>query len=374
MKAATLPRSPRWPRLGRRGFAGLGFLVATLAGMGWITWRSSVDPWPAKVTLGGPGTLPLGFSPDGKTFLTVTDGVVTPWDVASGRRSAPWPEKVIGHVMASSFSPDGRTFAYSLAGHPSETARVHLVDTVDGRRRASFEVGRPCVLGFSWPPGGGTLQAYLGDYSRLDEVATWDLATDLKTSSRAVSPPMGNNSGGISPDGRVLALYSRTKPAVYLWDLEKDLPLATLANPANSEPTSQAWAGFSADNRTVVFGREDGSVELWDVPGQKLLKSIRLQSRGYSPAIIRISPDGRTFASAAWERPDPSALGRIWRGMFGRRQSIVSEVVVIDIASGRTLARSRTSMDPIYSPDGRTIATRDDHLGIQLRDVPPSPR
>jgi len=378
MKAATFPQSPRKLRLGRRAMAALGLLAAALAGLGWVTWRSTIDPWPARATLGtSPGTWPLGFSPDGGTFLTADLSprvmMVTPWDVATGARGSSWPMRIGGDVPAVVFSPDGRNHAAAIVTHPSP-AKVEVADAATGRLLASFATDHPIVYRLDWSPDGKSVRAYLGDNARIKEIAAWDLATGERTTGRPVTLPMRANSAGVSPDGRVLVLYAPSGKGVDLWDLEAGRSLGSLVNPATTAPASWFWAGFSADGRTLAIGRADGSVELWDVPGRKLLKSIRVHSRGHSPAVIRISPDGRTFASATWERPDVSTLGTYRQFLFGRDRKPDSEVVVVDIATGRVLTRSRTSMQPMYSPDGRTIATFEGDRGVILRDVPPSPR
>ncbi len=378
MKAATLLRSARTIRLGRPSLASLGFLAVAIIALGWITWRGSIDPWPARTTLGtSPNAWPLDFSPDGKTFLTADlapgKAMVTSWDVATGVGRELWAMKVGGHVPTVPFSPDGRSFATTVVTHPSP-ARVEILDATTGAPQVSFATDYQFVYRLAWSPDGSSLVGYLGDNARLKEIATWDVATGEKTSSRTVSPPMRANSMGISPDGRLLALCPRNGAGLDLWDLEAGRSLGTLTNPATIEPASPGWVGFSADGKTLAFGRDGGSVELWDIPGRKLRKSIRAHAPGHSSALIRFSPDGRTFVSAAWERPDRSLIGRLWRDLGGRNREVQSEAVVVDVATGRVLARSPTSMQPIYSPDGRTLATREREGGIKLRDVPPSPR
>jgi len=378
MKPAAFLQSARGLRLGRLASGWLGFLATALAFLGWIAWQGRGDPWPARARLATtPAIWPLGFSPDGGTFLTadLSPGVstVTPWDVATGARGVPWTMKFGGQAPTVAFSPDGLGFAAAVVNYPS-FARVEVADAATGRPRASFTTEHQIVYRLDWSPDGKSLRAYLGDGARIKEISSWDPATGEKTSSRPIIMPPRANSAGISPDGRVLALCPRAGGDVELWDPSAGRSLGTLTNPATTARASSAWVGFSADGQTLALGREDGSVEIWDVPGRKLLRSIRVHSRGHASAVIRIAPDGRTFASAAWEQGYLSLLGQIWRGLAGQARQKEGEVVVVDIASGRALAGSRTSTLPMYSPDGRTIATLDSNFDVILRDVPPSPR
>jgi hypothetical protein len=50
------------------------------------------------------------------------------------------------------------------------------------------------------------------------------------------------------------------------------------------------------------------------------------------------------------------------------------EGIVIDLATGKRIARTSSLLFPIYSPDGRTIATRQEDLSIRLRDLPGTPK
>jgi hypothetical protein len=47
-----------------------------------------------------------------------------------------------------------------------------------------------------------------------------------------------------------------------------------------------------------------------------------------------------------------------------------AEVVVLDVATGRWLARAGSAFHPHFSPDGRTLATHEENLSVRLRDVP----
>ena len=388
---ASFFRDPLFARAGRRAFLRLGLLTGGLAALGWVAWWAIVARWPIRATFGEPHDWPLAFSADGRELLgsrTVSDiqsevrERVTPWGTGSGLAREPWPDILTGFPKVYAASPDGRWFAIAASMQGASSAKVDLVGIADGRRRWSVEVGRSDVYAIGWTAEGRALWTCLGDSSNVRELATWDPATGEKTSSRPISAPGMMNFAAVSPDGRVLAYYSysRWKASVELWDLGEDRSLGRLANPAKAGSAAEWQASFSGDGRILAFVVNDGSVELWDVPGRKLIRSIPYRSgwdtgrhNFFATNAIEVAPDGRTFALVASEAPDDSRLARIWRDLTGWGEEPDSELIVVDIATGRTIARGKTTFPPVYSPDSQAIATRDKG-GIHVRGVPPSPR
>jgi len=68
----------------------------------------------------------------------------------------------------------------------------------------------------------------------------------------------------------------------YLWQLTRSSALATLA----SRPTTHGWsASFSPDGTRLAIGWLNGRVDLWDVPGQRLVRS--LTDREYPDSLLQ---------------------------------------------------------------------------------------
>ena len=374
------------PRPGRRSLAAIGLLAAALGGLGWVAWRTFVDPWPARATFDDPQAWLLGFSADGRDFLSSDwlldpGATIMPREVSSGRARPPWADLLAGFPKVWAFSPDGRSFAIASSEDVRDSAKITLVEMAGGRQRWSVVVGHSDVYDIGWTADGKAAWACLGDSSSVHELATWDPATGEKLSSRAISAPGMGNFAAVSRDGRVLAYYSyaRWRSGVTLWDLEEDRSLGRLENPSTTATVAEQRTNFTDDGRTLAISQGDGSVAIWDVPSRTLLRSIPVHSQGgwsdrmFSVNALAVAPDGRTFASVAAEPPDESLFSRIWGRFTGGGWRADSELIVVDIATGRHLARARTGSPPVYSPDGRTIATRDE-AGIRIRDVPASPR
>ncbi len=382
MSVTTLGRSlpasalRRWRGLRFRTRASLALLALALLICVGISIRGSFDEWPARAILKTPrDTWPLAFSPDGRTFLTSGAGGITSWDVASGRKRDLWAIDGDRGAGMGAFSPDGRTFAAAGASRPQATS-IELIDTTSGRSRASLSTRFPSIYALRFADDGRTLRAFLGEPFDLKEVVTWDVETGQETSSRPLSAPTKGGITAISADGRTLAIGPINRMAVELWDLDADRSLGSVANLKSTSSVIWGGIGLTSDGRTLAVAREDGTIELWDVPTRSLRSTLPGHAPGFTYSGLRFSPDGRTIAANSHYQPT-STIGQIqtslWRsaGFAGRDDS---GVVVLDIATGKRLARTSTAIHPFYSPDGRTMATRERDFSVKLRDLPALPK
>jgi eukaryotic-like serine/threonine-protein kinase len=71
----------------------------------------------------------------------------------------------------------------------------------------------------------------------------------------------------------------------YLWQLTRSSALVTLTN----RPLRGSDLSFSPDGSRLAVGWEDGRVDLWDVPGRRLLRSLT-EGADFSEAHVAFSP------------------------------------------------------------------------------------
>ena len=144
--------------------------------------------------------------------------------------------------------------------------------------------------------------------------------------------------GGVAfaPDGRTLASAS-WDGTVRFWDTATGEPSARF--PTLREPDGALSLAYSPDGTRLVVGHNNGWVRLWDIAAARELLRTRVHN-GDVPSVA-FAPDGRTFATSAYEDP----LVRIWDADTGRER--------------RTLAfrEDSTFRGPLaFSPDGRRLA------------------
>jgi WD40 repeat protein len=346
--------------------------VATLSGS-WFLLRELLDPWPARAVLKTPfDTWPLAFSPDGRTFVTSGQGEITSWDVATGRKGDLWTIQDDQSALIGEFSPDGRTFAAATIS-PTKPNSIELIETATGRTRASLPVQLPGIWALRFVDDGQTLRAFLGDGTDLEEVVTWDVETGRELSTRPLAAPTKGHIVAISADGRTMAIGGMRKRFVELWDLDVDRSLGSVMNPKLISNVTWGGVGLSADGRALAVAREDGTIEIWDVSTHSLRSTLKALPSAFTASGLKFSPDGRTLAADIDRTRETSIVGQIHkeiRRALGWRREENAEVFVLDLATGRRLARAPKAIHPRYSPDGRTIATRELDLSVKLRNVP----
>jgi WD40 repeat protein len=350
---------------------GLLLAMVLMAGL-WVPWPWGSE-WATSAVLRTPGdTWPIAFSPDGRTFASWDGHGITLWDVATGRDVANW--KVADGLSAGygAFSPDGRTFVSLRSAYPGPIT-FELIDVETGRTRASLRTPHSRIYALMFVNEGRGLRAFLGDMEDLEQVVTWDVATGKETGSRALACRTSGQDVEISPDGRLMALTRFNGTTIRIRDLEADRDIASLTHPSSDLDLARGFA-FSRDGRTLVAGREDGSFEIWDLETMQLNRAFPGHADGHESYGIRLAPDGRTLASWGEFNSPRSLVGGIWhvfqRTIRGSTWRPDPEVIVVDLATGRRLARAKSAMHPQFSPDGSTVATRQTDWTIHLHPAP----
>jgi WD40 repeat protein len=134
--------------------------------------------------------------------------------------------------------------------------------------------------------------------------------TDQVSTQKAASAPVPTHVA-ITADGSLVGYAHYRDDAVTLWDTRQRRPVAML----RTEPPPRAdrdlpsyGLAFSADGK--LLAADDGvRIQLWDVPGRRLLRTLDDAGGGYRLAL---SPDGRWVARTGEEkRGEPPLL--VWR-------------------------------------------------------------
>jgi WD40 repeat protein len=347
-------------------------LLCTFLALPWlITWRREEPEWLAQVVLKG-DVWPLTFSPDSRMFATGSARGISLWDSETGRHRTDWNDFDGKRVPAGTYSPDGRTFAAFLYSEHSP-ATVALIDVDSGRTRVFMPTRHNAIYNLAFAADGQSLRAVLGEVGNVKEVVLWDVATGKETSSHPLTCSVVQCDTAVSADGRLLAAAPFSGKTIRIWDLDADREIARLTNPATAVELARGLA-FSDDSQTLAISREDGSFELWDLPARRLKTALPGHTRGYVSNGIRLAPDGRTLASRGEylrpaSFPDGLRIAAV-RAVKGQTWWPGSEVIVVDVMTGKRLARDSTAVHPSFSPDGRTIATFNRDYTVRLRPTP----
>lgn len=193
----------------------------------------------------------------------------------------------------------------------------------------------------------------------LADARSGEVVAKLITGSRSPgfeSIRYQSSAGSFSPDGSLVAFAAQTggKDALYLYDVDRrrvrrklTFDLEGVSNPA--------WA---PDGRRLVFTGIDGGLSdlfVTDLRGE-LTRLTRDRFADLQPAW---SPDGRTIAFSS-DRGPGADLSRLRYGNF--------RVSVLDLASGEITVlphqEEGKNINPVWSPDGRTLAWVGDRTGV----------
>jgi Tol biopolymer transport system component len=160
-----------------------------------------------------------------------------------------------------------------------------------------------------------------------------------------------------SPDGRTLAYTGlrKGKEVLYLLDVKKrdvirrfDLPVETLSGPS-----------FSPDGRQIVFsGGKGGITDLYvvNVDGSGVRQLTKDRNGDFQP---QWSPDGKTIAFASDRGPETN---------FDLLRTSKWQVALLDVATGTVevpAGQAGLNLNPMWAPDGRSVAYVSDRTGIQ---------
>jgi WD40 repeat protein/predicted Ser/Thr protein kinase len=280
----------------------------------------------------------LAFSPDGKVLAVangfdLTPGWVDLWNVATRKKTATFTGYSAG-VRSVAFSPDG---AFLAASSNDGSTKLWQVD--EGRSAVWLKGYSGASIAFS--PTNWKLLA-IGGESKLKflDVTQGELA-DLPGHSEKIS------SVSFSPDGKTLASGSRDG-TIKLWDVLQCID-------PGEDGTISMWApcgfyttiAFSPDGKICMTGNDGRAVKVWDVATGEEVASLDDQ------ISVAYSPDGTCFATGC--RSGDNSITQLWDASTRKVRA------TLDHPDGAFL--------PMFSPDGKTLATRSRDGAVKLWDV-----
>ena len=333
LKLAFSPNSRRLAVSGRRMGESPGQLTL------WeVTTGRRLATAPGRVA-----SLPLGFTDDGRSVLSV-----------AGRSLRVWhPDPPMEHDRAShppeawslAFTPDGRSLA---SGGDDNVIRLWDAATAEPRGILSGHDATVSALAFH-PNGRLLASASLGDANNL---TLWDMEHH-REAARLGGHHLRIRAIAFSPDGTMLASGSWDR-TIRLWEMGTSRELGVLSG----HDDNVRDVAFSPDGRTLASAGEDRRVLLWDVPSRRRLLALPCPHEATS---VRFSPDGTTLA---------------WTDREGT-------LTVRDMARDATRFSRSTEDGEVfgvtYNPDGTTLATGgtsgvvrlwDAQTGLELLSLP----
>jgi len=291
------------------------------------------------------------------------------------------PERAFRRTLGIGLAELSRDWHEAVrAAYLPDVRRTGVVDVVARQVTShTFPIGRgksPSFIAPALSPDGRRL-AYLSDQG-YDLYSFYDLyVADAETGEplrRLVQAARGgdfeslrylSSSADFSPDGRQLAFVAKRGGAdvVYVVDAASG-DVVRFRNPGLNGLQAPGWA---PDGRRIVFTGLQGGISdlyVWDLASGDV---ERLTDDRYAQLHPAWAPDGRTIAYTTDAGPDTD----LETLSFG---PLRIELLDLETGERRRLPGQDAglSINPVWSPDGRTIAylsTRSGTFNVYLQDV-----
>jgi WD40 repeat protein/transcriptional regulator with XRE-family HTH domain len=301
---------------------------------------AAANPQTATFTAGAAGSVPVAYSPDGKTLATGSPGGARLWNIATGHQiGKPLLTGLPGSDLTSSiaFSPDGK----ALAAAGPDGAWLWNIAT-GHEKDESFQLTQVNSVAFS--PDGKTLATGSPGGARL-----WNIATGHQIGSPLDTSDQETDSVAFSLDGKTLATGG--PGGARLWNIAAGRQIGSPLDTSDQETDSVA---FSPDGKTLATGGPGGMARLWDVTaGQQASVPLTIGDSDLIDAVA-FSPDGKTLATGGMD-----GMARLWNVTTAKFRQVGSP------ASG-----DRSQIAWIgFSPAGKALLSSDENGTVHLWDA-----
>ncbi len=292
------------------------------------------------------------FSPDGRTIAGGPDHRVTLWDAKTGHLLATLaesdpaehdPENGCSNLGALVFSPDGRWLAAgfgALYNFSVDSPQKVMVFDVDQRKVHQTFTTPTQVSAVAFSADGKLMAAaghngtvWLWDTSSWDEIGHRKGPAGTKYGSILFLP--GSRGAGGSPasspdeDGRPgdLLATGTTSGRIDLWDVST----SALPRPLHGHISLVSFMALSPDGRTLATASWDRSIKLWDSETGRELRTLGRENWMYTLAF---SPDGNTLASGGL-----NGVLRLWEA--SSKEAVAVDLTELDLKETRSEPKRR---------------------------------
>jgi WD40 repeat protein len=275
-------------------------------------------------------------------------GVVAVWDVESGKRLFRW--ETFGDLVKLAFSPDGTLLAAARLFETADGLALHEVRVWDVTTGRAVKVLDRCHS-FDFAPDGRQIAVTSRSKCALYDVKDWAKETLVGPLGGAISVSFAADGqsliGVIRSGGKyclrlasVGAARAGEEPAPVRESLPLEAPLYRVA--------------VAADGALLATGHDDGNVIVWDALTLDIRSRLKTGERGLAHPFF--SPDARLLAAGCQENGDVVIWNLAERQEVGRFTFEKGGLRTYQARSeGETFRPERDPTRFCFSPDGDAI-------------------
>lgn len=274
-------------------------------------------------------------------------------DAATGKVIGRWPMLDDGN-KAAAVSPDGKQFAYVIAG------RIHIVNLDDGKQLVPADGHGSAIFSAAVRSDGRFLATTDGEGRKL---LLWDIANG-SIARRFQRPGERALSVAISQNGKFLAA-TFTDKVVDVWDMATGREIARIERAWRRENTAIDFVGD--DQRLAVVDAAElgvGNIIVYQIPSGKVVRQFPLPGQVALTGLFHTTGDQLLGVYSGF---------RIYTNLRPTPDLTIKGIDVWDVFAGRVMRHLDGDAEgwahSAMSPDYRTVAARGHDGTIRLWEL-----